>query len=150
MPAPKVLPPDSELVRLAEAGLTHAEIAEHIALTTGHRVSRSSVSVALSRAGYSKQGARYADALPWKVKTEHSNAYPARMLRLYAKSQRGHSLTEEEVKRLSSWLNELLDEDIVVGYCPEVGFLYVPADEIGDRPNDYPIRPRTISEEELA
>ena len=149
MPAPKVLPPDSELVHLAQQGMTHAQIAQHISLTTGTRVSRSSVSVALKRAGYAKPTARYAEAIPWKVKAEHANAYPARMLRLLAKARRGNHLTPDEDKRLEAWFNELAEQDAVVAYSPEVGFLYVPADEVGDRPDQYPIRPRTIAPEEL-
>lgn len=129
--------------------MTHAQIAKHIALTTGHPVSRASVSAALARAGYSKPGVRYAMALPWKVKPEHANNYPARMLRLYAKGRMGAQLTEEDGKRLNSWLDTLDTQDAIVAYGPEVGFLYVPADEVDDRPDGYPIRPRTIDIEEI-
>lgn len=149
MPAPKVLPPDSELILLAEQGLTHAQIAQHISLTSGTRISRSAVSVALKRAGYAKPTARYSEALPWKVASEHANAYPARMLRLLAKGRRGARLTEEEAKRLNSWLDELDESGAIVAYSPDAGFLYVLADEEGDRPDGYPIRPRTIAPEEL-
>ena len=149
MPAPKVLPPDSELIYLADQGMTHAEIAQHIYLTTGNEVSRSAVSAALRRAGRSRPTARYSEAIPWKVKAEHANAYPARMLRVYAKGRRGTGLTEEETRRLNSWLDELATGDLVVAYSPDAGFLYVEADEVADRPDDYPIRPRVIEPAEL-
>lgn len=129
--------------------MTHAQIAQHISQVTGQKVSRSSVSVALSRAGYSQPGVRYNEAIPWKVRSSHSNEYPARMLRLLAKARRGNQLTEEEHKRLASWTDELVEQDLVVAYCPDEGFLYVEADEVADRPDGYPIRPRTISREEL-
>ncbi|MFM8896324.1 MAG: hypothetical protein ACKOE2_13385 [Actinomycetales bacterium] len=150
MPAPKVLPPDSELLLLAEAGMTHAQIAQHVSLTSGTRISRSAVSVALARAGYSKPGARYDEAIPWKVRSEHSNAYPARMLRLLAKARRGTALTDEDAKRLGSWLDDLTEQDLVVAYSPDAGVLYVVGDEVDDGPEGFPIRPRTIEPEELA
>lgn len=150
MAAPRLLPPTSELVRLVEDGLTHAQIAEHVERTTGVRVSRTAISVALHRAGLSKDAMRYRAELPWKVRGEHLTQYPARMLRLLGRRRAGIQLTTEEGERLDAWLEGLAEKDLVVGYAPDYeGFLYVYADEKYDRPNGVPIRSRTIDNEEI-
>ena len=149
MPAPRLLPSDSELRHLVEQGLTHQEIADWVLENLGQRVSRSSVSVALSRAGLSKGAMRYRDELPWKVKADHLTEYPARMLRLLGRRRANIDLTDDEESRLDAWLEDLTENDWVVAYCPEVGFLYVDNDEIGDGANGIPIRRRTVGADEL-
>lgn len=149
MPAPRLLPSDSELRHLVERGLTHQQIADWVLEHLGQKVSRSSVSVALSRAGLSKEAMRYRDELPWRVKAEHLTEYPARMLRLLGRRRADIELTPDEDSRLDAWLEALEESDWVVAYSPEAGFLYVDADEIGDGTDGIPIRKRTISEDEL-
>jgi len=149
MPAPRLLPSDSELRHLVEQGLTHQQIANWVLENLGQRVSRSSVSVALSRAGLSKEAMRYKEELPWKVKADHLTEYPARMLRLLGRRRADIELTAEEDGRLDAWMEALEERDLVVAYSPEAGFLYVDNDEKGDGSNGIPIRKRTISEDEL-
>lgn len=149
MPARRVLPDNQTLQRWVERGMTHQEIAEEVYRLSGERVSRSTVSAALSRAGLSKQTARYADELPWRVKIEHMTAYPARMLRLLGRRRAGLDLTQHEEERLDSWLASLKDKGCVVAYSPDVGFLYVEADEFGDGAKGIPIRRRVITKAEL-
>lgn len=150
MPAPKRLPPNSELERLVREGYTHQQIVDWWLAKSGEQVSRSSVSAALSRAGLTAQQHRFKDELPWRVKAEHIKQYPARMLRLLGRQRAGVELTEDEQARLDGWLEALEDKQIVVAYAPDGdGFIYVDADEKGDCPNGIPIRPRTVQPDEL-
>lgn len=150
MAAPRLLPPVSELAVLVERGMTHQQIADHIRLTTGQRVSRSTVSVALSRAGLAKDAMRYRDELPWKVKAEHLTQYPARMLRLLGRRNADVELTDEEADRLEAWLEALEEKGLVAAYWPEGdGFIYVFADEYGDGSGGVPIRKRLITTDEI-
>lgn len=150
MPAPRLVPPISELRRLVDQGLTHQQIVDHIEATTGVQVSRSSVSAALSRAGLTTAAQRYKDELPWRVKGEHLTQYPARMLRLLGRRRSGNQLNDDEIERLEAWLEGLADKDLVVAYAPEyTGFIYVHADEVGDGADGIPIRKRTITNDEI-
>lgn len=151
MAAPRLLPPVQDLKKLVDKGLTHQQIADEVFRKTGHRVSRTAISAALSRAGLTeREGHRYKEEIPWTVKTQHLTQYPARMLRLLGRNNYGTVLSAEESERLNAWLNMLEDSDAVVAYCPEgPGFIYVKADEIHDGQGGIPIRRRTISRREL-
>lgn len=150
MPAPKILPPISELTKLVEQGLTHQEIVDHLRATQGIWVSRSTVSVALSRAGLTQSARRYRSEIPWKVRGEHLTQYPARMLRLLGRRNAGHELTGDEASRLDSWVESLAERGFVVAYAPDgPGFIYVDADEVGDGAGGLPIRKRVIQSDEL-
>lgn len=151
MPAPRVLPPNDELKRLVTMGLTHQQIVDYISEKHGLKVSRSSVSAALSRAGLTeREGMRYRDEIPWRVKGEHLTQYQARMLRLMGRRRAGMELTEDEESRLDAWLESLEDREIVVAYAPDDGgFIYVDADEIGDGDGGIPIRRRVIHSDEI-
>lgn len=64
---------------------------------------------------------------PWRIKVQHNQRYPLKMLRLVRKTRNGADLTKEEQKRLDSWLGEMRRADAVVHYDPdtEQGFWYV-------------------------
>ena len=151
MAAPRLLPPAQELKKLVDLGYTHAEIAEYVRKTTGVTVARSAVSAALSRAGLTtRDGVRYRNELPWKVKADHLTQYPARMLRLLGRRRAGMELMDDEAQRVDAWLEGLEEKDLVIAYCPDGGgFLYVDADEVGDGSDGVPIRRRTIHTDEL-
>jgi hypothetical protein len=134
---------------MVEDGWSHADIAAHVEKTTGHKISRSAVSAALSRAGLTKATPRYKKEIPWRVGEAHLTAYPVRMLRLLGRKRSGQPLTEEEEDRLRSWMDQLAEWDAVVAYSPSAGFLYVAADEVGDWEDGIPIRHRTITDDEL-
>lgn len=150
MAAPRILPPTAELEKMVDKGMTHQQIADALSKKTGHRVSRSSVSAALSRAGKTQEAPRYANEIPWRVRGEHLTQYPVRMLRLLGRWNAGLDLKDEESARLDSWLASLEEKNLVVGYSPEAGFLYLEADEVHDGEDGIPIRRRTISKQELA
>lgn len=107
--------------------MTHAEIAEWVFETTGYRVTRSTVSAALSRAGLTNR-VRYSQALPWdRIKTEHNGHYAAQMLRAGARISAGQEVSPVLRGRYESWQQRLLAEDAVVHYDPDTvdGFHYV-------------------------
>lgn len=133
MGRPRTLPPMSELEELLRAGHSHREIATIVSQQTGTPVARSTISAAFHRAGISGDAPRYLEELPWRVKTEHLHAYPARMLRLLGRRRAGLELSVEEDGRLTRWIDQLAADGDVVGYDPETleGFWYVPA-----RPQD--------------
>jgi hypothetical protein len=147
MPAQKLLPPDSELKRMVQQGMTHAEIAAECERLTGHKVARSTVSAALSRAALTEStGHRYYDCIPWRVRPEHASEYAARMLRLLGRRRESFPLNDGEDRRLDSWLNMLERERCVVAYCPEHedGFLYVD-ESLREGPNpEIPIRVKVL------
>ena len=150
MPARRILPPDEELLALVAQGLSQQEIADRLTAETGKKVTRSAVSVALHRAGATKEPPpRYKEELPWRVRSEHLGAYPARMLRTLGRRRAGLTLKPEDERRLDLWLTDITYEDALVAYSPKAGFLYVHRDEKDDAPNGVPIRPRLIHDDEL-
>lgn len=150
MPARRILPPDDVLLALVSEGLTQQEIADRLTQETGRKVTRSAVSVALHRAGATKEAPpRYRDTLPWRVRSEHLGAYPARMLRSLGRRRAGLAMKADDERRLDGWLTDVSYEDVVVAYSPKAGFLYVPRDERDDGQDGIPIRPRLIHDDEL-
>lgn len=116
----------SELRRMVDSGLTHAQIAERVAAETGYPVAPKTVSAALSRAGETKQR-RYERELPWRVKTDHLYRYEAQMLRALGKRNAGLPESEYARTRLDSWLRKLESNGLVVVYVPdtEEGFFLI-------------------------
>jgi hypothetical protein len=112
---------------MVESGMTHAQIAEQIGREVGYKVSRSTVSAALHRAGETATAKKYPDELPWRVKEEHQSHYAARMLRLLGRRRKGTRNTPEMDARLDSWLAQLEGASAVVVYVPDTldGFFYV-------------------------
>lgn len=148
MPAPRILPDNRTLRHWVEdEGLTHQQIADRVLATTGHSVSRSSVSAALSRAGISATQPRHKECLPWRVKIDHIREYPARMLRVLGRRRAGLPLSERENKRLDAWLQQLSDDHAVVGYDPDskFGFYYIDKDDAVDGLDGIPIRRQMVS-----
>lgn len=129
MPA-RLLPDKTTLRRLVDQGLTHDQIVAWVFDNTGVRVQRSTVAAALSRAGLVTPGNRYKDTLPWRVREEHLKHYAPRMLRLLGRRRAGLPLTDDQDKRLDSWLKQLNDDHSVVVYVPETddGFFYIDGD----------------------
>ena len=152
MGRPRLLPPDSELEKMLNEGLSHQEIRDEIERKFHISVSRSTVSVALMRAGLTEEGHRYKDTLPWRLRMEHVTEYPARMLRLLGRRRKGNPLDRREEVRLNSWLDMLERERVIVAYAPNTddGFHYVD-EKYRQGPNkDVPIRVRILLSEEIA
>ena len=151
MPAHRLLPDNATLRHWVEdEGLTHQQIADRVYQTTGQKVSRSSVSVAIHRSGLSATKNRYTEELPWRVKEQHMREYPARMLRLLGRRRRGAPLDEAEVGRLDSWFRKLEDDSATVVYDPtsRYGFYYVDRED-GDWVDGIPIRRQEVRIQEV-
>lgn len=143
MVAHRLIPDKSTLEHwVRDEHLTHAQIAQRIYATTGHMVARSSVSSALSKHGLTNPTPRYNEEVPWRVANEHLKEYPVRMLRTLGRKRAGLELPDGDEERLASWLDRLRQDDFVVAYDPEGGFVYT-AREAGD-PVDIPIRVRPV------
>lgn len=120
MSRPRIVPDVGTLVHWVEdEGLTHEQIADRIFETTGQRPARTTVSVALSRAGKSEPRRRFKEEIPWRLKGADIKAYPVRMLRLLGHRRAGDELNSDENKRLDSWLATLEREGAVVAWDPD-------------------------------
>lgn len=150
MPRPRILPADTELIAMRDQGLTHQQIADEVFRRTGHKVSRSTVSVALMRAGEAEPQARYRDTIPWTVRKQHDLEYPLRMLRFLGRRRNGKPMTSDEETRLDSWLAKLAADRTVVVYCPdapegEAGFHYVDEAARDHKDAGLPIRKEPVT-----
>jgi len=145
MPREQILPDKNKLQEYIESGMTHKQIAEKVSADTGVIVGRSAVSVALHRYGIAKDSPRYKEYLPWRVKTQHISAYPARMLRLMGRKATGKDMSDTDEKLLTNWLDMLSREDMIVAYDPddEQGFHYIDS-SFKDTDGSAPIRKKTI------
>lgn len=146
MARPRILPSNDVLRRWSnDEGLTHDQIAERVFAETGVRPARSSVSVALARAGMSETRRRFHAEIPWRLTGTDLKAYPIRMLRLLGHRRAGDPLTEEETRRLDSWLATMAREEAVVAWDPDStpSVFYIDA-EPGDGKDGIPIRRQRV------
>lgn len=144
MPAQRIVPEDRVLAAWLDEGLTHAEIADRIYEETGHKVARSTVSVALHRAGLTEDRPRFKDEIPWRLKGKDLKAYPVRMLRLLGKRRAGMELTGEENKRLDNWLETMRAENAVVAHDPDANPSIFYIDRQPQDPEDIPIHRQRV------
>lgn len=154
MSRPRILPSDRELVWMRDQGMTHQQIADEVSRKTGHRIARSTVSVALARAGESDHRRRFRDTIPWQVPTRFQAEYPLRMLRLLGRQRRGMVMTDDERTRLESWMSKRQSEGSVVVFCPDVprgepGFYYVPDTARDHDDDELPIRVAEVSPKQI-
>ena len=146
MARPRILPSNDTLRRWAnDEGLTHEQIAERVFEETGTRPARSTVSVALARAGLSAPRRRFNEEVPWRLRGSDLKAYPVRMLRLLGHRRAGDELSEDESRRLDSWLETLEREKAVVAWDPDAhpSVFYIDA-EPGDGADGIPIRRQRV------
>ena len=127
MAAPRFVPSDSTLAKWRDEGLTAQQIVARIKEREGVEVAVGTVYAALSRAGLSDR-IRYQDYIPWRVRSDHANAFPLIMLRLAARRSAGQVLPAEREAKLDRWIARLEQEDAVVAYVKDSpdGFYYVP------------------------
>lgn len=148
MPAERRLPDIGTLLHwIEDEGMTHQECADRVYALTGERVTRTSISSALSRAGVSSTKPRHTETIPWRVSVKHTREYPARMLRLLGRRRLGLEINDDETQRLDGWLAKLDGDHAVVGYDPdsEFGFYYIEKDDKLDGLDGIPIRRQTVS-----
>ena len=111
MAAPTKAPSEREMEKYLEKGLTQAQIRDDWEQVSGHRLSLSTISMAIKRYGLEAANPveRYTDVLPWKVRQDHQMHNDARMLRYEARRRRGKSLSDKEKRLLTDW-KQALDE----------------------------------------
>ena len=129
MPAKRKLPSESILAGWVDAGLSHQDIVDRIREEFGEEVSRSSVSGALSRAGFTTSR-RYTEDIPWSpIAVEHNASYQLTMLRIGARVRAGKQVSVRERERFERWARELREKNLVVHYQYDStkGFYYVKA-----------------------
>ena len=145
MAPPQIVPDKNTLQRWIDEGLTHQQMADRVFEMKGQRVSRNAISAAMKRYGLSKEGARYAEEIPWRVNNLHAKAFQLRMLRLLGRRRTGRELTSAESKQLREWLKRLSDESAIVAYDPDSdrGLVYIDA-KWKDHDRDIPIRRKEI------
>jgi hypothetical protein len=143
MGRPRILPDKTTLATWRAQGMTYAEMADLVYQNTGYRVTDMAISVAMHRHGLSEAPVRYKKEIPWKVKTEHAQATPVRMLRLLARRRASEPLTRAQTVALDNWLIKLAQAKAVVVYDPDTGFHY--AERIKGDGRAVPIRPYEVS-----
>ncbi len=130
MARPFTLPElDSELDSLLRRH-TQAEVAQM------YGVSPQAVSKAIrDRNLNAERRVSYKQYIPWRIKMDHQESYPHRMLRLWAMSENGKDLTGKQARQLERFVAKLQEDGTVVHYEPdfpaEAGgpWLYLPRRE---------------------
>ncbi|MFF0481091.1 hypothetical protein [Streptomyces sp. NPDC004435] len=110
MPAPRRLP-SSDILRSHRAkGLTYDEIAELYGVTKG------AVYLQLRDSKQTSKRPDHKRFIPWVVRTEHSQARPATMLRYYSRREQGDEIPPVKERMLDKWLAEIKEANVVVCY----------------------------------
>lgn len=126
---PASLLPQKKVEQLLRQGLTPTQVAQRLLDEDGIKVTRQAISNYKIRHGVGDMHqVRHSDLLPWVVRVEHKDLYPAIMLR-YESRQRGNGdpLTANQEQRLNRWKETLDEQDAVVHYDgdTEQGFFLV-------------------------
>lgn len=127
MSAPRKLPDRLTLSILRDKGWRLADIAEE------YGVSEVAVWKALNKGDLTRTY-NYRQYLPWEVEKKHQSSAVMVNFRSIIRQRNGQHLDEVSERRLSRWLQELEDSDVVVAYHPDCppnpassvgGFYYV-------------------------
>ncbi|MGA9147739.1 MAG: hypothetical protein WBZ04_09285 [Candidatus Nanopelagicales bacterium] len=127
----RVLPPVGQLLQWRTAGLTQQQMADLINKENRERlgneftpVTRSAVSVALSRADKADQRPSYPEDIPWTpIAREHQKDHLLTMLRTGARIKRDdQSVPEAARRRYDNFRSRLQRDDQVVDYNDVDGF----------------------------
>lgn len=129
MPA-KILP-DKKVEMLTRQGLTPKQVAERLLAEDNIQVTPEAITVWRRRRGIQPLTTKHSELLPWTVKKQHQDLWPAQMLRLEGRLRRGESISEKQRMWLENWKKKLSELNAVVHYDPESekGFYNVPRRE---------------------
>ncbi|MEU9058975.1 hypothetical protein AB0D13_08900 [Streptomyces sp. NPDC048430] len=94
--------------------MTYEEIGELYGVTKG------AVYLQLRDAKISSVRPDHSKFIPWTVKTEHAQARPNGMLRLYSRREQGDTLPAVKARMLDKWLGEIKAANVVVCYHREM------------------------------
>lgn len=115
MPAPNILPPADDLVRMHSSGMTYEQIGAEYGVT------KQAVMIKI-RNTYPEYGARrprYGNVLPWRVKPQHEYLQIPLLLRIVARALEGDQLSPEDEFKRERFLWMLKEHGLVVDYDPE-------------------------------
>ena len=108
-------------------------------------VTRQTVSYWRRRVGLDKARGpmlNHKDYLPWSIRGEDHGDSIAKRLREYSSMKQGKALKEEDQKRLDKFLLFLQEENVVVDYDRERGFMLRRRTRGVDKPGDIIRRPQ--------
>jgi len=117
-PPRKPGPDNGELRAWKAAGYTHRQMADKAAEKYGEPWSPQLIAKRLSQAGLTREGHRYADAVPWKVRGAHSKHYRLQLLRFMEKRDRGLLADDFWPRRIDNFIREIERLNVVVAYNP--------------------------------
>lgn len=122
---------ENEVVRWFEEGKTYAWMVEEYRRKYNIDTVPSLWGNFRRRRGLARRITRNDELVPWNVKEEHRWAYPLVMLRVEARRRDGRELRDVDSSRLTSWLEWMEAESLVVHYDPDTadGFFYIPRGE---------------------
>lgn len=124
MPARK-LPPHNWIAARRDEGLTWDQIRDLAVKEWGVEATATAYNIAYLRHGGKPTQPRYVDELPWRVKVEHTSSHDCQMLRFAARRRHGNPLNPREARLLDKWLERLDENNAVVHYDPDYGFVWV-------------------------
>jgi len=113
--------PDSLVEQLLRRGMTDTAVVDYLAEHENVHVTRQAISIWRKRKGLEMKRRQPPRALPFDQRPEHRTKEAPRVIRLYAKVQRGESISKEDQRRLDRAL-EALGEDKVFYYDEEDGW----------------------------
>ncbi len=121
-----VIPDLAELKRwLVNEGLSAQEASERYA-ARGERVPAGTIRVARHRNNWGRVIADHTRYIPWQIKPEHARRFDHVMLEAFSRRQQGMRNTPQREKELDRWLQRLDEQDAVVHYHPDHGWVWVP------------------------
>lgn len=123
MPAKRLLPSDSTLLKWQAEGLTHQDIVDRIREREGIVVGRSTVAVAFSRMGATNR-IRYDDWLPWPhIRSIHNDVTEPQRLRLGARLMHNagkHGNDRTQLDLFINWARRIREAESVIYYNPDL------------------------------
>jgi hypothetical protein len=124
---PAKLIPDKKVEMLLRRGLGPQEIVEVLAREDYISVKPEAISMWRKRRGIERLKPRYEDLLPWRVRPEHANLTPAKMLRREGRLRSGEKVSDADLAELNRWKTKLSNSGAVVHYEPasDQGWFYV-------------------------
>jgi len=122
----KILP-DGLIARLMREGKTDGDIVRYLAEHEHITVTRQAISAWRKRRGDDMRP-RPPKAMPWKLRPEHRQTEPARIIRNHARLERGDTIPEGDMDRYRRAIARLEETGTVFHYDPdtEQGWFLVP------------------------
>lgn len=119
--------PDKLVERLAREGKTDGQIVTYLRDHENIVVTRQAISAWRRRRGDQKR-TMSPRAMPWKLRSEHLQTEPARVIRWHARVERGDPLSPADRVRYERAVEHLKENNLVFHYDPSApqGWFLVP------------------------